>query len=907
MAASIESGSSISHYRVLGPLGSGGMGEVYVARDTNLDRTVALKILPPELTRSEERVRRFVQEAKSASSLSHPHIVTIHEIGNAAVESENADVPKSDPVHYIAMELIDGLTLGAKIHRDNASLRTLLSYLQQAAEGLAKAHAAGIVHRDLKPDNIMVTSDGYAKILDFGLAKLNVRKDADASLDGATQVRADTREGTVLGTVGYMAPEQVQGKQVDHRADIFSFGCILYEAATRQRPFRADSDVDVMHQILHDKPQPIEEVNPEVPAELRRIIRRCLAKEPDKRFQSMKDLALELGEIVDEFDTLPRSDDSKRPLSSGSMSQPAFTANAPSRARWVIAAVAVFVVAATVGAYFVMRRTTTEGVSAPATFLTMKMNRLTSSGDIDAAALSPDNRYLAHVVLENGRSSLRVRQIATGADAVMVPPSALTFRGVTFSPDGNYLYYVQAETQTSPYSVVYQIPSLGGTPRRVLFDVDTSISFAPDGKRFTFVRGYPQFNASALVQGNVDGGSEKKIAERKGEAAFLAFPAAWSNDGKHIAVIGARGRDPELLAVDAASGTEQKIGDTKWFSLSGAAWLPDGSGIVLAAVDRSISRMGQVWLVDYPSGKVRRVTNDLNNYLGVSLTSDGKTIATIQSNFSSNLSAWTPSGGSTETPLTRGTQENSIAAPIALPEGGVMQVALVDGKSRISEISLSGERKQVPIGDETIISGLSMSRDGRVLLGTRLRDGAPHVVKMERDGSNIVELTHGSFENGVRVSPDGTWFIYRTGDGTVMRMNTSGGAARMIAPHSEGRPDISPDGARVVVSTLEQLGDRASAFLLVFPSTGGPSVGRFPLEGVSSYAFAPAGDALDFVKRTEGVDDLWRQPLSGGAPKQLTSFKEGQIASFVWLRDGKTLVLTRPQSVSAVVLISDFR
>ena len=129
----------------------------------------------------------------------------------------------------------------------------------------------------------------------------------------------------------------------------------------------------------------------------------------------------------------------------------------------------------------------------------------------------------------------------------------------------------------------------------------------------------------------------------------------------------------------------------------------------------------------------------------------------------------------------------------------------------------------------------------------------------------------------------------------------------MIAPHSEGRPDISPDGARVVVSTLEQLGDRASAFLLVFPSTGGPSVGRFPLEGVSSYAFAPAGDALDFVKRTEGVDDLWRQPLSGGAPKQLTSFKEGQIASFVWLRDGKTLVLTRPQSVSDVVLISDFR
>jgi Tol biopolymer transport system component len=349
------------------------------------------------------------------------------------------------------------------------------------------------------------------------------------------------------------------------------------------------------------------------------------------------------------------------------------------------------------------------------------------------------------------------------------------------------------------------------------------------------------------------------------------------------------------------------VGDTKWFQLTGAAWLPDGSGIVLAAVDRKVSRLGQVWLVDYPSGKVRRVTNDLNNYLGVSVTSDGKTIATIQSNSSSNLISVTPFSGNVEKALTRGTQENAIAAPVALPEGGVMQVTVADGKSQVSEITPAGERKQMPIGEDTIISAVSMSRDGRVLLGTRLRDGAPHVVKMERDGSNMVELTHGSFENAVRVSPDGTWFLYRTGDATVMRMSTSGGAAKMIAPHTEGRPAISPDGTRVTVDVQEQHGDRASAFMLVVPANGGAPIARFPADGVSSYSFSPEGDALDYVLRTNGVDNVWRQALSGGAPKQLTALKEGAIGSFVWMADGKTLVLSRPQTVSDVVLISDFR
>src|SRR5262245_34304410 len=311
----LEPEDQIARYRVVGPLATGGLGEVYLASDETLHRPVALKVLPARLVRSEERVRRFITEAKSASSLNHPNIVTIYEIGRDRVrasqpgaDAESDAGPVSDPVHFISMELVEGETLGRKIHEENTDLRTLLGWLAQAADGIAKAHAAGIIHRDLKPGNIMVSNDGYAKVLDFGLAKLTERQaDVPQDATSAPTEAPATGEGTVLGTSGYMSPEQVQGKPVDARSDIFSMGCVLYEAATRRRPFAAETDIEVMHRILRDRPTPVEEIAPQVPAEVRRIIRRCLAKSPDQRFQSMKDLAIERREVHDEYDALPGS------------------------------------------------------------------------------------------------------------------------------------------------------------------------------------------------------------------------------------------------------------------------------------------------------------------------------------------------------------------------------------------------------------------------------------------------------------------------------------------------------------------------------------------------------------------------------------------------------------------------
>src|SRR6266540_3113575 len=287
---SLNPGTSLGRYTILSKLGGGGMGEVYLAEDRGLHRKVALKVLPAELASNNDRMRRFVQEAQAAAALNHPNIAHIYEIG------------ESEGIKFIAMEFVEGLTLGTIIHTENAGLKKTLRYLQQVAEGLAKAHAAGIVHRDLKPDNIMVTHDGYAKVLDFGLAKLLEMPEPQSmnqegfSKAATVMLPQHSQPGTVMGTVGYMSPEQAQGKtgEIDHRSDIFSFGCVLYEVVTSHKPFDGASPVETLHKIVYESAPPIKDFNPTAPADLQRIVRRCLSKDPDERYQTIKDVAIEL-------------------------------------------------------------------------------------------------------------------------------------------------------------------------------------------------------------------------------------------------------------------------------------------------------------------------------------------------------------------------------------------------------------------------------------------------------------------------------------------------------------------------------------------------------------------------------------------------------------------------------------
>src|SRR2546425_1547048 len=287
----LAAGTKLGRYEIRSLLGAGGMGEVYLAEDTQLHRKVALKTLPADLASNQDRMRRCEQEATAAAALNHPNIAHIYEIG------------ESDGAHFIAMEFVDGFTLRQLIHESQTDLSKLLRFLQHAAEGLAKAHAAGIVHRDLKPDNIMVTREGHAKILDFGLAKLvepQQSSQASVASELATAIlQQHSTPGVVLGTVGYMSPEQAQGKvnEIDHRSDVFSFGCILYEALTRRKAFKGTDAIDSLNKIIREQPTPITNFNPDVPYDLQRIVRRCLAKDPEERYQTIKDVAIEIKEV----------------------------------------------------------------------------------------------------------------------------------------------------------------------------------------------------------------------------------------------------------------------------------------------------------------------------------------------------------------------------------------------------------------------------------------------------------------------------------------------------------------------------------------------------------------------------------------------------------------------------------
>src|ERR1041384_1613685 len=280
--------TQLGRYQIRSLLGAGGMGEVYLAQDTSLNRKVALKVLPTDLASNQDRMRRFKQEATSAASLNHPNIAHIYEIGEA------------NGFNFIAMEYVDGLTLRDKIRNEDEELSKLLRVLQHVAEGLAKAHDAGIIHRDLKLDNIMITSDGHAKILDFGLAKLiEPPTSSESGSEEPTILQQHSTPGLILGTMGYMSPEQAQAKtkEIDHRSDIFSFGCILFEAITKQRAFAGKDQIEVLNKIIREPAPPLSAFIPNTPPDLQRIVRRCLAKDPNDRYQNTKDVAIELKEV----------------------------------------------------------------------------------------------------------------------------------------------------------------------------------------------------------------------------------------------------------------------------------------------------------------------------------------------------------------------------------------------------------------------------------------------------------------------------------------------------------------------------------------------------------------------------------------------------------------------------------
>ncbi len=899
-ARTLQPEDQIAHYRIVAPLGAGGMGEVYLAQDSTLGRQVALKILPPELVRSQERVRRFVQEAKSASSLNHPNIVTIYEIGEDQVRPASG-VPgvASGSVQYISMELVAGKTLGAKIYDERADLRTLLGYLAQAAEGIAKAHAAGIVHRDLKPGNIMVSDDGFAKVLDFGLAKLTETQAADPALSSApTQDGGHTQGGVAIGTAGYMSPEQTLGKIVDPRSDIFSFGCILYEAATRSRPFVADSTVETMHRILHDKPKPVEEVNPKAPAELRRLIRRCLAKSPDQRMQSMKDLALVLREIVEEFETLSASASSGSSAGSGTVAalQPA-----PQRMSrgWIAAAVAAGIIGI-IGIFLGVnglraRRDAAKGGDAPPPAL--EVSSVPSRGGISSVALSPDGRYLAYVSGAGGQASLFVRQISTGSEIRILASPKPTLFVLPYSPSGEHLWYLDFASESEGGSL-FQVPSLGGTPRKIASQVFSTVSFSPDAKRICFGRVNPSTGEQSIVLLDLAGGGEKTLLTLKMPLGFAGGAFAWSPDGKTIAAAvhtPENGVHAQLVVVGVEDGKQERFGATGW-EVDSLSWMPEGRGLLVSAFKYGVTDSSQVWSVTYPGGESRRITTDYNNYSGLSLSRDGLLFASARQSRVANLWALPAAGKERPRQLTfNASSDSSVGDFCVAGSDAILFSASAAHRRHVYSIGIDGERLRQLTSGEDDENELHCLPGGAFVAASYGADHVAHIVRANADGGNLRRVTSGSGEWLQDVSADGKAVLFLRVDSLrdVWSVPPDGGEARKIATNSDQVLGFSPDRTKVAYLMPPEIEGRSDRRLLVVPASGGEATARLSLPPSSSgYKWAPDGSAISFLAG-ESVSNLFRQALGSGTAQQITRFADGQIRGYAWSADGKTALLIR--------------
>jgi eukaryotic-like serine/threonine-protein kinase len=935
----ISSGTRLDRYEIRSQLGAGGMGEVYLALDGQLDRTIALKVLPADVALNEERMRRFIQEAKAAAALNHPNIAHIYEVG------------ESEGTHFIAMEHVEGETLREEIHLKRTPLSKLLKYLAQVAEGLAKAHAAGIVHRDLKPDNIMITRDGYAKILDFGLAKLIEPQKGFGSHGGTSEVATaiiaqHSAPGIIMGTVGYMSPEQAQGhvKEIDHRSDIFSFGCILYEAATGQKAFAGQDVLDSLHQIVHAPTPQIKDVNGAAPAELQRIVRRCLAKEPDKRYQSIKDVAIELDELRQELKDRSELERSGQLLSNGeesatvsrgaktpSTQPPAANttqiepAHSTSSAEYLVSGIkshktgvvlalvgVAVIIAAGLGLYKYING---SGTTKPAPFQDMKIEKLTFNGKATQAVISPDGRQVVYVIDDGGRRSLWLRQVATGSDVQLTAPEEVFYFSLTISPDGNFLYYAYGGMSIQN-RVLYRMPVLGGSPRKVVDDIGSPIGFSPDGKQIAFVRsrlrggmrsgvrGGIIEGESTLIIANADGTEERKIATRQGGpnrfGNFFFGGVVWSPDGKRIAAV-ARATDSAgsfqtVIEVPVEGGSERLLTSQRWYQIQRLAWLSDGSGLLMPAAEKaSDSRTRQVWHLSYPGGEARKITNDLNNYAGISLNADSSVLVTVQENQATDI--WVAPDGDAG----RATRFTSVSSNLDgldgvrwTPDGKIVFNSTAGGREGIWIMEADGKNRKQLTTDETVDYGPSVSTDGRYVVFTSERTGAPAGWRMDIDGSNPKKLIGFGGQAG-----DG-WVVY--GDkGSLWKAPIDGGEPVQLSEERLVRCAASHDG-KMVACSLETPGSPAR--LAILPIEGGAPAKIFDakFQLPARMRWTPDGRAVTYIGRQDGLADIWSQSIDGGEPKRITNFKADEIFSFDWSRDNR-LAISKGTSMSDVVLI----